>query len=74
MIKRSRKPTKPRLTRDSEKLIALAMGLAGSRSHGEDRFWESSLIETLTALADAKRDTVIENALEIGRASCRERV
>ena len=64
MIKRSRKPTKPRLTRDSEKLIALALGLAGSRSHGEDRFWESSLIETLTALADAKRDTVIENALD----------
>ena len=64
MIKRSRKPTKLRIIRDSEKLIALAMGLAGSRSHGEDRFWESSLVETLTVLADAKRDTVIENALD----------
>ena len=63
-MKRSRKPSKPRLTRDSEKLIGLALGLAGSRSYGEDCFWEDSLIETLTQLADAKRDSVIENALD----------
>lgn len=63
-MKRARKPTKPRLTRDSEKLIALALGLAGSRSFGEDRFWEDALIEALIQLADAKRDSVIENALD----------
>lgn len=63
-MKRSRKPTKPRLTRDSEKLIALALGLASSRSFGEDRFWEDSLVVALTLLADAKRDSVIENALD----------
>ena len=63
-MKRSRKPTKPRLTRESEKLIALALGLAGSHSFGEDRFWEDSLVAALTQLADAKRDSVIENALD----------
>ena len=63
-MKRSRKPSKPRLTRDSEKLIGLALGLAGSRSFGEDRFWQDSLIEILTQLADAKRDSVIDNALD----------
>ena len=63
-MKRARKPAKPRLTRDSEKLIALALGLASSRSFGEDRFWEDSLVTSLTQLADAKRDSVIENALD----------
>ena len=63
-MKRSRKPAKPRLTRDSEKLIALSLGLAGSRSFGEDRFWEDALLEALIQLADAKRDSVIENALD----------
>jgi hypothetical protein len=63
-MKRARKLTKPRLTRDSEKLVALALGMAGSRSYGEDRFWEEALIGALSQLADAKRDSVIENALD----------
>lgn len=63
-MKRSRKPTKPRLTRDSEKLIAMALGMVASRSFSEDRYWENVLLDALIQLADAKRDTVIENALD----------
>ena len=63
-MKRSRKPSKPRLTRESEKLISLALGLAASRSFGEDRYWEDILTASLSQLADAKRDSIIDNALD----------
>lgn len=63
-MKRSRKPTKPRLTQDGEKLISLALGLAGSGGRAEDRYWENALTATLTALADGRRDSVIDNVLD----------
>ena len=63
-MKRSRKPSKPRLTQDGEKLITLALGLAGSGGRAEDRYWENALTATLTALADSKRDNVIDNVLD----------
>ena len=63
-MKRSRKSSKPRLTRESEKLISLALGLAGSRSFSEDRYWEDILTASLSQLADAKRDSIIDNALD----------
>ncbi len=63
-MKRSRKPTKPRLTQDGEKLITLALGLAGSGGRAEDRYWEQALSSTLIALADGKRDNVIDNVLD----------
>ena len=63
-MKRSRKPTKPRLTQDGEKLITLALGLAGSGGRAEDHYWEHALSSTLIALADGKRDNVIDNVLD----------
>ncbi len=63
-MKRSRKPAKPRLTQDGEKLITLALGLAGSGGRAEDRYWENALTATLTALADGRRDSVIDNVLD----------
>lgn len=64
VMKRSRKPAKPRLTQDGEKLITLALGLAGSGGRAEDRYWENALTAMLTALADGKRDSVIDNVLD----------
>ncbi|MEO6072634.1 MAG: DUF2863 family protein [Burkholderiales bacterium] len=63
-MKRNRKSSKPRLSQDGENLISLALGLAGSQSRREDRYWETALASCLTTLADARRDSVIDSALD----------
>ena len=45
---RTRAKSPPRLTRDAERLIALALGLNASGSLTEDRFWEAEM-STLAA-------------------------
>src|SRR5438094_58070 len=47
---RTRAKSPPRLTRDAERLIALALGLNASGSLTEDRYWEGELA---ARLADA---------------------
>ena len=63
-MKRNRQSSKPRLSQDSEKLVSLALGLAGSQSRSEDRYWETALASSLATLADARRDSVIDSALD----------
>ena len=63
-MKRNRKSSKPRLSADGEKLVSLALGLASSQSRSEDRYWELALANLLISLADAKRDSVIDSALD----------
>lgn len=63
-MKRSRGRSKPRLTRDAEKLISLALGFAASTSRTEDHYWDSALEATLTTLLNTHHDAAIEGALE----------
>jgi hypothetical protein len=61
---RTRAKAHPRLTRDAERLIALANGLNASGSLTEDRFWEAEM-STLTAkLLENGNDAPIDGALD----------
>ena len=49
---RTRSKAHPRLTRDAERLIALANGLNASGSLTEDRFWEAEMSALTAKLLD----------------------
>ena len=61
---RSRAKSPPRLTRDAERLIALANGLNASGSLTEDRFWESEMSALVVKLLDNGNDAPIDSALD----------
>ena len=53
-----------RLTRDAERLIALAQGLGASGSRVEDRFWEAATATLATRLIENGNDMPLESALD----------
>ena len=57
-------PTSSRLTRDSSRLVSLALALHSSGSRVEDRFWESELATVLLKLMRTHNDAAIDAALE----------
>ncbi len=61
---RTRAKSPPRLTRDAERLIALALGLNASGSLTEDRFWESQMCSVIARLLDNGNDAPIDGALD----------
>jgi hypothetical protein len=61
---RTRSKSAPRLTRDAERLIALANGLHTSGSLTEDRFWEGELASLLEKLLENGNDAPLEGALD----------
>src|SRR3982750_82831 len=61
---RSRSKSPPRLTRDAERLIALANGLNASGSLTEDRFWEGEMSALAVKLLDNGNDAPIDGALD----------
>jgi hypothetical protein len=61
---RSRAKSPPRLTRDAERLIALANGLNASGSLTEDRFWEGEMSTLAVKLLDNGNDAPIDGALD----------
>src|SRR5262245_21817975 len=61
---RSRAKAPPRLTRDAERLIALALGLNASGSLTEDRFWESEMSALVAKLLENGNDAPIDGALD----------
>ena len=61
---RSRAKSPPRLTRDAERLIALANGLNASGSLTEDRFWESEMSTLVARLLQNGNDAPIDAALD----------
>jgi hypothetical protein len=61
---RSRAKSPPRLTRDAERLIALALGLNASGSLTEDRFWESEMSALVAKLLDNGNDAPLDSALD----------
>jgi hypothetical protein len=61
---RSRAKSPPRLTRDAERLIALANGLNASGSLTEDRFWEAGMSALLGKLLENGNDSPIDAALD----------
>ncbi len=61
---RTRAKSPPRLTRDAERLIALANGLNASGSLTEDRFWESSMSALVAKLLENGNDAPIDGALD----------
>lgn len=61
---RTRAKSPPRLTRDAERLIALALGLNASGSLTEDRFWESQMSALIARLLDNGNDAPIDGALD----------
>ena len=61
---RSRAKSPPRLTRDAERLIALALGLNASGSLTEDRFWESEMSALVVRLLENGNDAPIDSALD----------
>ena len=61
---RSRAKSPPRLTRDAERLIALANGLNASGSLTEDRFWESQMSALVARLLENGNDAPIDAALD----------
>ena len=61
---RTRAKAPPRLTRDAERLIALANGLNASGSLTEDRFWESEMSGLVARLLENGNDTPIDGALD----------
>src|SRR6476661_11188978 len=54
----------PRLTRDAERLIALANGLNASGSLTEDRFWEAEMSAVVAKLLEHGNDAPIDGALD----------
>ena len=61
---RTRAKSPPRLTRDAERLIALANGLNASGSLTEDRFWESEMAALVVKLLGNGNDAPIDSALD----------
>ena len=61
---RTRAKSPPRLTRDAERLIALANGLNASGSLTEDRFWETGMSELVAKLLENGNDAPIDGALD----------
>ncbi|HXN15123.1 MAG TPA: DUF2863 family protein [Usitatibacter sp.] len=61
---RSRAKAPPRLTRDAERLIALALGLNASGSLTEDRFWENEMSALVAKLLENGNDAPIDGALD----------
>src|SRR5882672_7653682 len=61
---RTRAKAPPRLTRDAERLIALANGLNASGSLTEDRFWESQMSAVVAKLLEHGNDAPIDGALD----------
>ena len=61
---RTRSKSAPRLTRDAERLIALANGLHTSGSLTEDRFWEAEIAALLEKLLEHGNDAPLDGALD----------
>ncbi|HSS27574.1 MAG TPA: DUF2863 family protein [Usitatibacter sp.] len=61
---RTRAKSPPRLTRDAERLIALANGLNASGSLTEDRFWESGMSALVARLLENGNDAPIDGSLD----------
>ncbi len=61
---RTRGKSPPRLTRDAERLIALANGLNASGSLTEDRFWEGEMSALVAKLLENGNDAPIDGALD----------
>src|SRR5436190_14627611 len=61
---RTRAKAPPRLTRDAERLIALALGLNASGSLTEDRYWEAEMSGLVMKLLDNGNDVPIDGALD----------
>ncbi len=61
---RTRAKSPPRLTRDAERLIALANGLNASGSLTEDRFWEAQMSTVVAKLLENGNDAPIDGALD----------
>src|SRR6187200_494731 len=61
---RSRTKSPPRLTRDAERLIALALGLNASGSLTEDRYWEGEMSTLIAKLLENGNDAPIDGALD----------
>jgi uncharacterized protein YuzB (UPF0349 family) len=61
---RTRAKSPPRLTRDAERLIALANGLNASGSLTEDRFWEAEMSTLVAKLLGNGNDAPIDGALD----------
>ena len=61
---RTRPKSPPRLTRDAERLIALALGLNASGSLTEDRYWESEMSALVARLLENGNDAPIDGALD----------
>ncbi len=61
---RTRSKSAPRLTRDAERLIALANGLHTSGSLTEDRFWESEMAALVEKLLENGNDAPLDAALD----------
>lgn len=54
----------PRLSRDAERLVALAMGMSASGSRLEDRFWETRLATEVSRLLDHGGDAALDSSLD----------
>ena len=63
-MKRTRNPNRSRMSRDSERLVGLALGLNASGSRLEDGFWERELGVLLSKLLKAGNDTAIDSAID----------
>src|SRR5258707_12675834 len=61
---RTRAKSPPRLTRDAERLIALANGLNASGSLTEDRFWEAEMSAVVAKLLEHGNEAPIDGALD----------
>jgi hypothetical protein len=61
---RTRAKSPPRLTRDAERLIALANGLNASGSLTEDRYWEGAMSALAAKLLENGNDAPIDGALD----------
>jgi uncharacterized protein YuzB (UPF0349 family) len=61
---RTRAKSPPRLTRDAERLIALALGLNASGSLTEDRYWETEMSSLVARLLENGNDAPIDGALD----------
>lgn len=63
-MSRSRSKSTARLTRDAERLIALANGMNASGSLTEDRFWESELSARIDKCLAQGNDVPLDGALD----------
>src|SRR5688500_4665725 len=61
---RTRAKSPPRITRDAERLIALANGLNASGSLTEDRYWEGQMSTLVARLLENGNDNPIDGALD----------